>query len=461
MRSTAPSCAASEANFTLAETFVSSEKNIIGKGLMKYHILILALLLSLPCQSKDPAKISNLATLAPGWHGEIIAEIDQSYAGWDVEIGDADNDGKDEILTTGCPDSRLYLFKQTGKEWQTRMLAENLAQSYPGMGLAVKVVDLNHDGKNEIILGTGQETGGTARFYALETDGSKITKRVRSVPLCNKSSYTHDFAIYDLDKDGMPEVISAYCGGGEIIRYDADKRLTSIEARKLYQLSGSGEESMIADVDNDGQVEYITSNSFRAGKARVEIFEFDNNGDLVIPARVVIDGYDGKKCFYASLVVGDVDNDGQNELIVGWKQDQKINKATILGYRVNDKAVPVYTFANEDRNLDMAYFEKMMAVADADNDGKNELVISTRGDDQSEKITSKHLGYVFLYKIDAMGKIHKTLLVDFNKDKAESSWLAVGDADNDGRNEIVLATGKGDRTKRGISYVVIIKKNNE
>ena len=174
-----------------------------------------------------------------------------------------------------------------------------------------------------------------------------------------------------------------------------------------------------------------------------------------------IDGFDGKKCFYASLVIGDVDNDGQNELIVGWKREQKINKATVLGYRVNDKAVPVYTFAYEDKDLDMAYFEKMMAVADADNDGKNELVISTRGDNQSEKITSEHLGYVFLYKIDAMKNIHKTLLVDFNNKIAESSWLVVGDADNDGKNEIVLATGKGDRTKKGTSYVVIVKKKDE
>lgn len=210
------------------------------------------------------------------------------------------------------------------------------------MGLTVKVVDLNRDGKNEIILGTGQESGETtAYFYLFNTDGTKITKKIVSQSECNKSSFTHNFAIYDLDKDGLDEVISAYCGGGEIIRYDVDKRLSKITARKLYQLSGSGEESIIADVDNDG---------------------------------------------------------------------------------------------------------------------KNELVLSTRGDNHSEKIGSKHLGHVLLYKIDENGEIHKTLLVDFNEDKAESSWLAVGDADNDGKNEIILATGRGDRTKPGISYLVLIEK---
>jgi hypothetical protein len=66
-----------------------------------------------------------------------------------------------------------------------------------------------------------------------------------------------------------------------------------------------------------------------------------------------------------------------------------------------------------------------------------------------------------MYKIADNGKINKTLLVDFNEDKAESSWLDVGDADNDGKNEIILATGKGDRTKKGTSYIVLLKKENK
>jgi len=38
---------------------------------------------------------------------------------------------------------------------------------------------------------------------------------------------------------------------------------------------------------------------------------------------------------------------------------------------------------------------------------------------------------------------------------------AAGDADNDGKNEIILATGKGDRTKKGRSYIVLLKKENK
>lgn len=412
------------------------------------------------CGSNNHKAIENIAVIAKGWRGEIIAKVDQSYVGWDVEIGDADNDGKNEILTTGCPNSRLYMSQKKGNKWKTTRVADNLAQSFPGMGLAVKIVDLNLDSKNEIILGTGQETGGTAFFYAFQLDGEKIVKNIFSRPNCNQSSYTHNLATYDLDGDGILEVISAYCGGGEIIRYDLNKSIKKIETRKLYQLSGSGEESLIADVDNDGKVEYITSNSYRHDAAKIEIFEFDENGELIIPPRIILEGFEGKGCFYASAIVGDVDNDGGNELIVGWKRKRNINKATLLGYRVKETATPIYTFAYEDEHLDLAYFEKMMVVADADNDGLNELVVSTRGDEMAEKLTSKHLGHVFMYEVAPSTELTKTLLLNFNDNYVESSWVAVGDADNDGSNEIILATGKGDRTKIGNSYVVLVEKAN-
>ena len=130
----------------------------------------------------------------------------------------------------------------------------------------------------------------------------------------------------------------------------------------------------------------------------------------------------------------------------------------MLGYKVDSIAQAVYTFAHQDETLDLSYFEKMMEIADADNDGRNELVLSTRGDHMSEFITSDHFGYVLMFKVDSHGALKRELLVDLNEKYAESSWLAVGDADNDGKNEIVLATGKGDRTLPGVSYVILVEK---
>jgi hypothetical protein len=422
--------------------------------------LVLLTLLIIACNRQNQVSFNTIADVAEGWSGEVIARVDQSYAGWDVEIGDADNDGRNEILTTGCPNSRLYMFKESKGQWETRLIADNLAAAYPGMGLAVKISDLNRDGRNEILVGTGHENGENPLFHILQWVNDSLSALSTSRPEFNKSSYTHNLAIYDLDNDGVNEVIAAYCGNGEIIRYDMDQHLKSINASLIHKLSGSGEESLIADIDNDGKPEYITSNAFRDEEASVEIFEFSDSGNLILPPRIVIDGFDGNKCFYASATAGDLDNDGQNELIIGWKRKQKINKGTLLAYKIKDEAIPVYTLSYEDDDMDLSYFEKMMAVDDADNDGLNELIISTRGDEMSELITSKHLGYVFMFSVSSEKQISKTLLTDLNEEFGESSWLAVGDADNDNLNEIILATGKGDRTKSGTSYILMIKKSN-
>lgn len=404
--------------------------------------------------------LAELVQLGEGWTGEIVARIAQSYAGWDVEIGDADNDGKNEILTTGCPDSCLHLLKkQPDGIWKTVTLACNLAESAPGMGLSVRIADLNGDGNNEMVLGTGQEQGGTAFFYVLATDGNTLTLRTVCRPEhCNKSGYTHSFGIHDLDGDGIQEVLAAYCGGGEIIRYDISPTLSVIEAHKAHQLSGSGEETILADVDNDGALELVVSNSFRPGQARAEIYEFDRQGELAEMPRVVLDGYEGNPCFYVSLMVGDLNGDGRNELVAGWKKEQHKNLATLIAYRVEETATALYELERDTPDLDMAYFEKMMALADMDGDGRNELYVSTRGDHASEHITSEHLGHVFCYQVHPGGRVAREKVADFNSAHAESSWLAVGDADNNGTLDLVLATGKGDRTQPGVSYVLLLKR---
>jgi len=432
-----------------------------GGPIVRLSILLTGMLFLGACGDPEPRDFAELATLAPGWSGEIVARVDQSYAGWDVEIGDADNDGRQEILYTGCPDSRLYLTELQAGQWQTRLLADNLGQSHPSMGLTVRVVDLDRDASNELLVGTGQETGGAAYLHVLRLDGSGVLHRIRQRPGLANSSYTHNLATADVDGDGLQEIFSAYCPSGEIARYDLDPTGEGLRSRTVHQLSGSGEETLFADVDNDGEGEILTSNGFRPGQARVEIHEFDAAGELVHPPRWTLEGFDGRACFYASLIVGDVDNDGANELIVGWKEHQTVNRGTLLAYAVDDDEVVVeHRFAEDDPDLDLSYFEKMMCVADLDNDGRNELVVSTRGDGESEGIESRKLGHILLYEVDE-GRVERTLLVDLDGRFAGSSWIAVGDCDDDGSNELVLATGKGDRRKPGNSYVAVVRRSQD
>lgn len=64
-------------------------------GRFKYLHLI-SIICFFSCQGTNDEKIKDIATIATGWRGEIVAKVDQSYVGWDVEISDADNDGQNE-----------------------------------------------------------------------------------------------------------------------------------------------------------------------------------------------------------------------------------------------------------------------------------------------------------------------------------------------------------------------------
>ncbi|MBN1395856.1 MAG: VCBS repeat-containing protein [Pirellulales bacterium] len=410
---------------------------------------------------KPLPEIASLATLAPGWQGQIAARIPQSYCGWGLAIGDADNDGRNEILATGCPDSRLYLLRKQSDAWQTRLLADKLADGVPGMGLCVKILDLNGDGRNEIILGTGQELHPIpAFFHVMHTDGWQITSKVSARPWNPKSRFTHNFGCHDLDGDGVKEVIAAYCSSGEIVRYDATADLGTVSARTIYVNPGSGEDSWIADVDNDGRVEYIDANGYRHGQADIRVFEFNDDGSLAAQPRIVIAGYDGKPCFLGTVAVGDVDNDGQNELIVGWSRKHGDKMGTIIGYKLDGaEARLTYTIAREDPEMGVGYFGQLMQIADVDNDGRNELVVATRAEPLSGSTDpmSPLPGSAYMFRVGADGSIKRTMLARFDKDAAQSCWPVVGDADNDGLNELVLATGQGDRSRPGTSYVIMVE----
>jgi hypothetical protein len=142
---------------------------------------------------------ADLGRIGAGWNAEIVAHVDQSYAGWNVEIGDADGDGKREILTGTAPDSRIEIHRKAADGWHTTRLVDHLAGEGPGMVLGVRVVDLDHDGHPEVLAGTGQEDGTIAQVVMLTTDGTSVTSMTSLRSPDNTSSYTHGLATADLD----------------------------------------------------------------------------------------------------------------------------------------------------------------------------------------------------------------------------------------------------------------------
>jgi len=116
-----------------------------------------------------------------------------------------------------------------------------------------------------------------------------------------------------------------------------------------------------------------------------------------------------------SAIVGDVDNDGNNELLVLNSSQKQVR---IYDGRLDLKAV-----------LNFSEAPRSAVIADPDDDNKNELIVGTGDSDAG--------GYVYV------GEVHEG---EF-KQEWKSPWigsirwsteLAVGDSDNDGKKEIAV-----------------------
>jgi hypothetical protein len=225
----------------------------------------------------------------------------------------------------------------------------------------------------------------------------------------------------------------------------------------VIQLSGSGEGAQLLDVDGDGRPELVVSNGYRDQDARVEIYDLDPvTGDPASTSRITLDELDGERMFYASFTQGDLDGDGRPELIVAWKPEHDVDLTTLVGYHIDGThAELAYVLARDEPLLGAGYFEKMMKVADLDGDGRNELVVSTRADDSEDSDTP---GHVYAYHLLPDGEVQRETVIELDRQLAESSWFAIGDADNDGKLDLVLATGKGDRRDAGESWVLRLWK---
>jgi len=415
-----------------------------------------------PIDYSKVTRAEDIAQISYGWRGELIAQVDESYAGWDVEIGDVDGDGAVEILTGTAPESQIMQFRHGAAGWDSTVLVDRLAGPGAGMVLDVRVVDLDGDGRPELIAGTGQEDGSVAQLAIAEVGHDAVRSLMATRASDNTSSYTHGLPTIDLDGDGMLEIVSSYCGNGEVIRYDLDHVGGAIHAKKVLQLSGSGENATVVDLDRDGRSELLVSNGYREASGRVQIHELDDAGNPLREAMIELESFEGERMFYASYVTGDLDGDGRDELVVAWKREQEVNRTTLVAYRIVDRRAELaYVLARDEPLLDMGYFEKMMAIADLDADGRNELVVSTRGDGRSEDIESRKFGHVFAYRIAGDGNVRRDLLVDFDPAYAESSWLDIGDVDGDGVVDLVLATGRGDRLNDGVSWVMRLWRDEE
>jgi len=232
-------------------------------------------------------------------------------SGVKIATGDLDGDGVDEIITgTGSGGGpHIRVFDKNGNPKLTNGFFA-YAEHFRG-GVNVAAGDLDGDGKDEIIAGAGN--GGGPHIRVFDGYGNpKITNGFFAYDERFRGGV--NVAIGDIDKDGQAEIVAgAGQGGGPHIRvFEGDGTLKPIQFFAFHPDNRSGISVATADFDNDGKDE-IVAGQLTNEETWVKVYRYNNAKTVLTNFRAYGEGVETG----VNVAARDIDNDGIPEIITG------------------------------------------------------------------------------------------------------------------------------------------------
>lgn len=245
---------------------------------------------------------------------EFLAYADNYQKGVKVVVADLYNDGQPEFITApekgGGPHIRIY--NNQGVEYFGFFAFDKDLRG----GANLSVGDVNGNSQKEIIVGAGYGMEPVVRIFD------------------NYSNLIKEFLVYekefrggvnvlaaDLDNDSIDEIIVAPAIGKEprVKIFDFEGNLIKEFIAYPYSFWG-GVNLAKSDIDQDGFLEILTGAGFSGG---AHLRFFDAQGEPKInPKLFVYDDFKGG----ISIAGGDLNNDGQIEILAATQTISPINK---------------------------------------------------------------------------------------------------------------------------------------
>jgi len=336
----------------------------------------------------------------------LLLEKTEVWSGaiWVVYCGDANGDGRIEIITSGYvidnnqSVSVIRLWNWDGQELTLRGTYFDISAS------SIWVGDLNGDGIPEIVTVGGMRNviSPVAQLCIWNWNGVDLTLRSNSTWGNADGAQANSVIAGDIDKDGLVEIITAgYDNGlknssgqlriwvwdGEKIELKANNEWRMVDDIYASDVAGNPmgntivSNVKIADLDSDGIFEILTGGFTYNGSAVIGqlcIWVW-NGADLTLEISDEWAGYDITEL--KSITVNDVDGDGKLDIVGsgvtagsgGFAHDAAIKEYAQLrvwswdGQKLTLKQ-------SRDWNVDEGVCAWQDGTADLDNDGKIEII---------------------------------------------------------------------------------------
>lgn len=347
--------------------------------------------------------------LKPGWPQYIPITGEHPLEDWrHVKVADLDGDGFGEVIlvdpgNTEGVSARLLVFRHDGALWWSR----TLASGEPYADIPV-IGDIDGNGTLELFVDVGEQR----QLFGFAHDGTPLPG---NWPLQTQSTRWAK-VIADLDGDGSKELIgmsqdpvvdkaqsqqlAVWNGKGELIRqWLIPECARTNDVPKIFPAVGN--------LDDDRDLEIVVV----SGCGGLAAFELSNSDGPIWNAYV-----DGK--ILASPVIGDLDQDGVNEIVVGVSRYFKNSPGGLYVFRATGEVWPGWPVLTDQS------FMASPALADIDGNGTLEISISSE--------TSQKLFLVHHHGFPVRG-----WPVSLQKSYVKSSTV-IGDVDGDSKPDVLL-----------------------
>ncbi len=232
-----------------------------------------------------------------------------------LALGDVDGDGDLDLVVGNAgidgSQSRLYVNNGAGT-FIDAMATRMPVGSHLTTSLALS--DVDRDGDLDLVVGNSGRFGGQSRLYLNSGNGTFTDATASHLPVVFYD--TTALALGDVDGDGDGDLVLGNGGQSRLYLNNGSGRFADATAPNLPVGIHSTRSLAIGDVDGDGDLDLLVGN---VGQSRL----YRNNGTGTFtdatPSSMPVGVYNT-----TALALGDVDRDGDLDLVVGDLVEQRL-----------------------------------------------------------------------------------------------------------------------------------------
>jgi len=383
------------------------------------------------------------------------------YGGHNFAVADVDGDGVKEMITGGGS----YNYMENGSKtpgyaplkiwsWNGQNVTLEKNESWTGNLYGIYAGDADGDGKTEILT-SGRMVNSTGSFSSLRIwtwDGESLVLRANYEGVAVGSVIT-----IGVDSDGKPEIITV----GFTFRNEQfvtqlsiwhfDGSILTLARNVVHDSLARTSSVCTCDLNNDGVTEIVTAgyaNALTNSSGQLSVWKWDGKALSLMATKEwrLIDGYALNSAGntqgntkVSTVKAADVDGDGALEIVTsGFTYDGTTVEGQLRIWNWSEGDVNLEK-SQEWQNLDITEHTSM-SIDDVDRDGKKEIITSgyTVGYGSFEvNATDKSRAELRVWSWDG-NTLTLKLSEDWMEGESVSAWnVGSGDVDNDGVVEIL------------------------